>query len=164
MDTRSRHLLVEYHGCNRAILDDVKAIEALMTVAAHAAGVTIVASALRPFVPQGVSGVLIIEESHLSIHTWPEHGYASVDFYTCGEGEPERAHEALYAGLEATRAEVLVVERGLFPARPAMRIRSHYAEGEGVGTDRLASGGSDGLSQGPPPVARKPEPSSDDAE
>lgn len=131
MDTRSRHLLVEYHGCNRALLDDVPAIESLMAVAAKAAGVTIVASAFRPFVPQGVSGVVIIEESHISIHTWPEHGYASADFYTCGDGEPERAHEVLYAGLEATRAEVLVVERGL-PTRPAMRIQTHHAEGAGV--------------------------------
>jgi S-adenosylmethionine decarboxylase proenzyme len=129
MDTRSRHLLVEYHGCNRAILDDIAAVEALMKVAAKAAGVTIVASAFRPFVPQGVSGVVIIEESHLSIHTWPEHGYASVDFYTCGDGRPERAHEVLYAGLEATQAEVLVVERGLYPDRPAMRICRHHAEG-----------------------------------
>lgn len=133
MDTRSRHLLIEYHGCNRALLDDVAGIEALMKLAAEAAGVTIVATALRPFTPQGVSGVVIIEESHLSIHTWPEHGYASVDIYTCGDGQPERAHETLYAGLEATRAEVLVVERGLHPARPAMRIRTHHAEGEDVG-------------------------------
>lgn len=99
-----------------------------MTDAAKAANVTIVASTLRRFVPQGVSGVLVIEESHLSIHTWPEHGYASVDFYTCGEGEPERAHEALYAGLEATHAEVLLIERGLHPARPAMRVLSHHTE------------------------------------
>jgi S-adenosylmethionine decarboxylase proenzyme len=139
MQPRSRHLLVEYHGCNRALLDDLKSIEALMTVAAKAAGVTIVASALRPFVPQGVSGVLIIEESHLSIHTWPEHGYASVDFYTCGDGQPERAHEALYAGLEATRAEILLVERGLCPEspdQPAMRVLRHHAEGEDLGATR----------------------------
>jgi S-adenosylmethionine decarboxylase proenzyme len=128
MDTRSRHLLVEYHGCNRAILDDIKAIEALMSVAAKAAGVTIVASVFHPFAPQGVTGVVVIEESHLSIHTWPEHGYASVDFYTCGEGAPERAHEVLREGLEATRAEVLVIERGLYPDEPAMRIRTHHAE------------------------------------
>lgn len=129
MDARSRHLLVEYHGCNRALLDDPKSVEALMRIAAEAAGVTIVASVFHPFAPQGVSGVVVIEESHLSIHTWPEHGYASVDFFTCGTGDPERAHEVLREGLEATRAEVLVVERGLYPERPAMRIRTHHAEG-----------------------------------
>src|SRR5690606_24893800 len=72
MHTRSRHLLVEYHGCNRALLDDLKGIEALMRVAAKAAGTTIVKSVFHPFAPQGVSGVVVIEESHLSIHTWPE--------------------------------------------------------------------------------------------
>jgi S-adenosylmethionine decarboxylase proenzyme len=129
LDPRSRHLLVEYHGCNRALLNDLHAIEALMRVAAEAAGVTIVASAFRPFTPQGVSGVVVIEESHLSIHTWPEHGYASVDFYTCGAGTPERAHEALRASLEATHAEVLLIERGLYPSVPAMRVLAHRAEG-----------------------------------
>lgn len=128
MDTRGRHLLVEYHGCNRAILDDIAAIEALMKVAAKAAGTTIVKSVFHPFAPQGVSGVVVIEESHLSIHTWPEHGYAAVDFFTCGEGAPELAHEVLRGGLEATRAEVLVIERGLYPEVPAMRIRTHHAE------------------------------------
>lgn len=131
MDTRSRHLLVEYHGCNRAMLDDLQGIEALMRVAAKAAGTTIVSSVFHPFTPQGVSGVVVIEESHLSIHTWPEHGYASVDFFTCGDGEPERAHEVLREGLEATRSEVLVIDRGLYPnERPAMRVLSHHAEGE----------------------------------
>ncbi len=130
MDTRSRHLLVEYHGCNAALLDDVKGVEALMKVAAKAAGTTIVTSVFHPFAPQGVSGVVVIEESHLSIHTWPEHGYASVDFFTCGDGSPERAHEVLREGLEATRAEVLVVERGLYPETPAMRIRTHHAESD----------------------------------
>lgn len=130
MDTRSRHLLVEYHGCNRAVLDDITAIEALMRIAAEAAGTTIVSSVFHPFVPQGVSGVVVIEESHLSIHTWPEHGYASVDFFTCGTGEPDRAHEVLREGLEATRSEVLVIERGLHPSStPGMRIRTHHAEG-----------------------------------
>ena len=139
MDTRSRHLLVEYHGCNRALLDDLKGIEALMRVAAKAAGTTIVKSVFHPFAPQGVSGVVVIEESHLSIHTWPEHGYASVDFFTCGEGDPERAHEVLREGLEAARSEVLVIDRGLYPGEtPAMRVRTHHAEGaldEGASED-----------------------------
>lgn len=109
-----------------------------MRVAAKAAGATIVASVFQPFHPQGVSGVVVIEESHLSIHTWPEHGYASVDFFTCGDGTPERAHEVLREGLEATRAEVLVVERGLYPHKPAMRIRTHHAEGADLDADVIA--------------------------
>jgi S-adenosylmethionine decarboxylase len=129
LHTRTRHLLAEYHGCERSILDDIERIETLMRVAARAAGVTIVASVFHPFSPQGVSGVVVIEESHLSIHTWPEHGYAAVDFFTCGDGVPDRAHEVIREGLEAERAELLLVERGHYPGqKPSMRIRDHYAE------------------------------------
>ncbi len=136
MDTRSRHLLVEYHGCNRALLDDIEAIEGLMRLAARAAGTTIVSSVFHPFAPQGVSGVVVIEESHLSIHTWPEHGYAAVDFFTCGDGDPERAHELLRECLGAERSEVLVIDRGRFPGdEPAMRVRTHHAEKAALAPD-----------------------------
>jgi S-adenosylmethionine decarboxylase proenzyme len=133
MDTRTRHLLAEYHGCDRAVLDDIARVEALMRLAAKAAGTTIVASVFHPFSPQGVSGVVVIEESHLSIHTWPEHGYAAVDFFTCGEGAPERAHEVIAAGLEAERSELLLLERGHYPGNtPSIRMRSHYSENHGA--------------------------------
>jgi S-adenosylmethionine decarboxylase proenzyme len=131
MDTRGRHLLVEYHGCDTALLDDVAGVEALMKRAAEAANTTVVASVFQPFSPQGVSGVVVIEESHLSIHTWPEHGYAAVDFYTCGRGVPERAHALLREGLAARRAEVMTVERGLPAGGPGCRVRAHYTEGAG---------------------------------
>ncbi|RMH41726.1 MAG: adenosylmethionine decarboxylase, partial [Deltaproteobacteria bacterium] len=84
LDTRSRHVLAEYHGCDPAVLDDRGTIEPLMRRAAQAAGATVVGSMFHEFAPQGVSGVVVVEESHLSIHTWPEYGYAAVDFFTCG--------------------------------------------------------------------------------
>jgi S-adenosylmethionine decarboxylase proenzyme len=95
LNTRGQHLLAEYHGCNVEVLDDIKRIESLLNEAARAAQTNVVASVFRPFVPQGVSGVVVIEESHLSIHTWPEFGYASVDFFTCGAGVPEAAHRVI---------------------------------------------------------------------
>ena len=112
MNTRGRHLLVEYTGCDPNVLDDLKRIETLMNEAAAAARTRIVASVFQPFEPQGVTGVVVVEESHLSIHTWPECGYAAVDFFTCGESMPERAHEVLVAGLKAQFAELMHVERG----------------------------------------------------
>ena len=120
MNTRGRHLLVEYTGCDFTVLDDLKRIEALMNEAARAAQTNIVASVFQPFEPQGVTGVVVVEESHLSIHTWPEHGYAAVDFFTCGDSTPERAHEVLREGLGASRWEILAVDRG-----DGMRVRSH---------------------------------------
>lgn len=127
MNTLGRHLLVEYVGCSFAALNDVDQIRDLMELAAKAAQMTIVASVFHPFVPQGVTGVVVLEESHLSIHTWPEIGYAAVDFYTCGGGDPAKAHEVLQAGLEARDFEMLEVDRGLNPetASGGMRFRKH---------------------------------------
>jgi S-adenosylmethionine decarboxylase proenzyme len=109
-------------------LDDLKRIEALMNEAARAAGATVVASVFQPFEPHGVSGVVVIEESHLSIHTWPEHGYAAVDFFTCGNADPEVAHELLAAGLGAQGAEVMFVDRGMGAPGRNLRLRTHRTE------------------------------------
>jgi S-adenosylmethionine decarboxylase proenzyme len=113
ISTFGRHLVVEYHGCDASILDDASAIQNLMERAAADASATIVQTVIHRFAPQGVSVVVVIEESHLSIHTWPEVGYAAVDFYTCGECDPEIAHAVLFDGLGATAAEVMMVHRGL---------------------------------------------------
>ena len=126
--TCGRHLLVEYTGCNASVLDDLKRIEALMNQAAKAARTNIVASVFQPFEPHGVTGVVVVEESHLSIHTWPEHGYAAVDFFTCGDSIPELAHKVLAEGLVAERAELVTVDRGLSHSGPSMRMRSHSTE------------------------------------
>ena len=126
--TRGRQLLVEYNGCDVNVLDDLKRVEELMNEAARAARASIVASVFQPFVPQGVTGVVVVEESHLSIHTWPEHGYAAVDFFTCGDSMPERAHEVLAAGLKAQSAEVMLVDRGLGIPGSNIQLRNHYCE------------------------------------
>lgn len=111
--THAKHLLVEYEGCDPALLDDLPKVAALMKEAAKAAGATVVAEAFHRYRPQGVTGVLVIEESHFSVHTWPEHGYAALDFYTCGDCRPEAADAFLRVAFGAERAEVAWVERGL---------------------------------------------------
>jgi S-adenosylmethionine decarboxylase proenzyme len=128
LNTRGRHLLVEYTGCAASALDDLKRIEQLMNQAVRAAGATVVASVFQPFEPHGVSGVVVIEESHISIHTWPEHGYAAVDFYTCGQADPEVANALLQAGLGATHTESMYVDRGLGVPGGNLRLRSHRAD------------------------------------
>jgi S-adenosylmethionine decarboxylase len=72
----------------------------------------------HPYAPHGVTGLLVIEESHFSLHTWPEKGYAAADFYTCGSLLPELALELLRDGLSATRLESLIVERGRVEGPP----------------------------------------------
>jgi S-adenosylmethionine decarboxylase len=113
VSTLGQHWLVEYLGCDRSVLDDRERLLGLLRSAAEAAGATVVAEAVQPFSPHGVSAVLLIEESHFSLHTWPEQGYAAADFYTCGDCQPERAHAVLSAGLGAGRSESMVIRRGL---------------------------------------------------
>lgn len=119
---RGQHLLAEYRGCDPAVLDDRDAIARALDAAARAAGATVLSAHLHRFTPRGVSGVLIIQESHLSIHTWPERGYAAVDFYTCGAGDPRRAHEVLAAALRAGECETMLVERGIDPPARSLRV------------------------------------------
>jgi S-adenosylmethionine decarboxylase len=113
LDTSAKHLLVELRGCARAPLDDLDALRALMRRAAELAGATVVGEAFHAYSPHGVTGVIVIEESHFSVHTWPEAGYAALDFYTCGKVDPERAARVVAEGLFATQSSFVEVRRGL---------------------------------------------------
>lgn len=122
MRPESIHLLLEYWDCDRAALDDLQRVEVVMCEAARAAGASVRAQIFKPFEPQGVSGVVVIEESHLSIHTWPEVGYAAVDVLTCGKRcDPHKAHQVLVSGLKAGRYEMMEIRRGLSKS-PSMRV------------------------------------------
>ena len=79
-----KHILAEYFECECTYLDSETAIRDLMLEAASRCGATIVGSIFHHFSPQGVTGVVVIAESHLAIHTWPEFRYASADLFTCG--------------------------------------------------------------------------------
>jgi S-adenosylmethionine decarboxylase proenzyme len=78
------HLLLELEQCDRKILMNVRKIREAMVTAALKAKATIVKKGFHKFEPYGVSGMIIIAESHLSIHTWPEYRYAAVDIFVCG--------------------------------------------------------------------------------
>ncbi len=85
MKALGRHVLAEIFGCDFNLLNDVKKVEESMVNAALEAGAEVREFVFHKFSPQGVSGVVVISESHLAIHTWPELGYAAVDVFTCGE-------------------------------------------------------------------------------
>lgn len=109
-----RHILVEYYNCDIEILKDHAIIEEYMKQAAIKANATIVTSCFHKFNPWGVSGAVIIQESHLTIHTWPEYGYASVDLFTCGDTvNPWLGFAYLENALKAERSESTEVARGL---------------------------------------------------
>jgi S-adenosylmethionine decarboxylase len=114
MDTRSTHLLVELWDADRAVLESVPEVREVLHEAARKARVTVVHSAFHGFNPAGVSGVVVLAESHITIHTWPEEGYAAADIFTCGdEAMPDLAAQHLAEGLGARRVEVTRVVRGV---------------------------------------------------
>lgn len=129
MQTAARHLLAEYHHCETDGLNDLAAMRSLMLAAAQAIDVAVLDSTFRQFEPQGVTGVVVIAESHLSVHTWPEHRYVAVDIFTCGNVDPQRAHAVLAAKLRPGRADLMLVSRGLDPSKgPSMQVVSEDSE------------------------------------
>jgi S-adenosylmethionine decarboxylase len=109
-----RHLLAEFFDCNPNVINNNPLIEQLMKEAAVACGATIVQSCFHHFNPYGVSGVVVIAESHLTIHTWPEYGYASVDLYTCGDQcDPAVAFDYLQEKFHSAHCSYVEFKRGL---------------------------------------------------
>ena len=80
-----RHLTIEYYDCNAHTLADVEGMEKIFVEAAEISGATVLESSFHAFHPQGVSGIVVICESHFAVHAWPEHDYAAVDIFTCGD-------------------------------------------------------------------------------
>jgi spermidine synthase len=113
MKSLGRHILVEFHGCSAEILNDVPRIEQDMLAAAKQSGATIISSVFHHFSPFGVSGVVVIQESHLAIHTWPEYRYAAVDLFTCGDSvNPWVSYESLKKAFEAAHGSAIELNRG----------------------------------------------------
>lgn len=110
--TPGTHILVELHGCDPARLADVSEVSRLMRETADKAGLHVVDQVMHKFEASGVTAVLLLAESHFSVHTWPEWGYAAADFFTCGAQVPPRAISALTAGCAAEQVEVMTVSRG----------------------------------------------------
>ncbi|NJM97270.1 MAG: polyamine aminopropyltransferase [Phormidesmis sp. RL_2_1] len=113
MKPLGRHILVEFYGCSAEILNDVPRIESSMLEAAEKAGATIINSVFHHFSPFGVSGVVVIQESHLAIHTWPEYGYAAVDLFTCGYTvNPWVSYASLKTAFQAEHGSAIELNRG----------------------------------------------------
>lgn len=106
------HILVEFMGCDPHIMNDVSSIERDMVGAAQKAGATVINSTFHHFSPYGVSGVVVIQESHLAIHTWPEYGYAAVDLFTCGEMDAWISFDYLKECFGAKQYSAIEMKRG----------------------------------------------------
>lgn len=118
MRALGRHLLVEYYHCDPKILTDVGQIEDALVGAARVARAHIVDVVFHTFNPHGISGVVVIEESHIAIHTWPEYAFASVDIYTCGTSvNPWRAYNYILKALKAKHSTAMEMKRGVLSIR-----------------------------------------------
>ena len=108
------HYIVEASGCDPKIISSVEKVQHILVKAAEVAGTKVWSISVNRFPPKGVSGVIVISESHISTHTWPEYGYGALDFYTCGDDtDPEKA--VLYAveAFGATTSHITEITRGI---------------------------------------------------
>ena len=113
MDALGRHLLMELEDCNEEVLNNLETLEETMLAAAEEVGATVVSKSFHRFSPHGISGVVVIAESHLFIHTWPEYGYAAADIFTCGTSvQPEKAAQLLVEKLGAKNHSMQEIARG----------------------------------------------------
>jgi S-adenosylmethionine decarboxylase len=113
-DPLGEHYIIELYECEHGVLDNLHKIQNSLLDAARMAGATIIDKRFHKFSPQGVSGVVVIAESHLSIHTWPELGYAALDFFTCNHDmNIDRAMDLLREVFQPGDVDVRYIPRGV---------------------------------------------------
>ncbi|MBI2369003.1 MAG: adenosylmethionine decarboxylase [Deltaproteobacteria bacterium] len=117
MNALGKHLLLELRDCKNDILNDINAVKSALVAAATEAGASIVGVSFHRFNPHGISGMVIIAESHLSVHTWPEYRFAAVDIFTCGDSlKPDQAAAYLIQAFDSHSPSVMELKRGLLGA------------------------------------------------
>ncbi|OZI49545.1 adenosylmethionine decarboxylase [Bordetella genomosp. 4] len=111
--TPGRHLLADLRGIAAPLLMDAEALQDALIQAARQAGAHVLGAHFHHFGEQaGVTGVVMLSESHISIHTWPEHGFAALDVFMCGHAQPELALQHIRDVLRPGSEHVTCVERG----------------------------------------------------
>ena len=118
--TLGLHILADLYGVDADKIDHVEDVKELLEGAVKYANLSKLSSHFHQFYPHGATGVILLEESHISIHTWPEHGYAAIDVYTCGGKEKTfKAMEYILKVLKPKRVDEKVAERGVVPVDTA---------------------------------------------
>jgi len=118
MEELGLHILMEFNQCSLDKLNDLELLEKEMKQAAKVSNATIIKSVFHQFSPQGVTGVVVVAESHLAIHTWPEHGYAAVDFFTCNLAmDYHKAYNHLVQILNSKKHHYKSIKRGFIETR-----------------------------------------------
>ena len=125
------HCILELRGCDAGPLDDIAFVRTALDEAVRRGQSTLLEMVSHRFEPQGVTALALLAESHLSIHTWPELGYAAVDAFTCGEAaQPEQACQHLVERFNARTHSLRVIQRGGPPATPAGTAPSAHEDAD----------------------------------
>jgi S-adenosylmethionine decarboxylase len=106
-----KHFLLNLYGCSSILLNDERFLIDLMENAAVASGATVLKTVSHKFEPQGVTGICLLSESHISIHTYPELGKCYADIYTCGSANPKIGCDILIAQLNPTEYRLNYIQR-----------------------------------------------------
>ena len=113
MPSAGTHLIVEMYDCPADLLNDRAFVERALREASAESGCTLIKELTHKFAPQGVTGLALLAESHISVHTWPEANYAAADVFTCGhKADPEKACRYLVRAFEAGQHTLLKLDRG----------------------------------------------------
>jgi len=113
--TIGKHITVDMYGCSFASLDNIEFIKNAMLAAIKAANMTLLDFSYHKFEPQGLTALALLGESHMSIHTYPELGYAAIDVFTCGEySHPDKAVRTLKEYLQPDKMKTTNIKRGDF--------------------------------------------------
>jgi S-adenosylmethionine decarboxylase len=123
MKSLGRHLIIELFHCDPTILNDRKTLESCLLEAVRVSGATTIQPFFHHFAPHGISGVILIAESHFAVHTWPEYGYCALDIFTCGDQiEADEALVFLREKLGAQNVSTMEIKRGVLDL-PQSEIR-----------------------------------------
>ncbi|HAC64436.1 MAG TPA: adenosylmethionine decarboxylase [Cyanothece sp. UBA12306] len=121
------HLIVDAWQAPAKLLNDPDHIRKALLAGITAGEVTLIDLCIHQFCPQGVTATATLAESHIAIHTWPEHGYFAVDLFFCGQGKPEKALQILKTSLQAEQMKVQEIERGFPEVQPTNHL-SHLTK------------------------------------
>ena len=110
------HYLAEFYICNRSKINNIAFLECVMIEATKLSGASIIKHFFHKFSPQGISGIIVIAESHFAIHTWPEHGYAAVDLFSCADFNFKAALNHIRININAEYHSISLARRGILSA------------------------------------------------
>ena len=123
MKSLGKHLIIELFQCDSTLLNDVKTLEHHLLAAVQLSGATVIQPFFHQFSPHGITGVVVVAESHFALHTWPEYGYCAVDIFTCGDTvNGQVALDYLKENLGAANTSVMEIKRGVLDL-PQSEIR-----------------------------------------